>query len=422
MGRVLYLTQVLPYPPHSGAKVRQYHMLRHLARRHEVTLVSFIRQEDPPEAIAHLAEICQAVHTVPIRRSAWRNLRAGVEGVLTGGPIVVARDEMAEMSATLHRLVGETQYNVIHADQLSMAGYGQLAARASRPHTPRTVLDEHNAIYVLTQRMADTETNLPRRLLMNREARAFARYEARMIKSYDALLTVIPEDQERLLALFQPGERRRLALKFTVVPICVDVEQTLPVIRHKGHPPTILHLGTMFYPPNSHGALWFACEVLPLIHAHIPEARFMIIGKNPPREVEALSSDPRIEVMGYVPDLEPYLARTDVFAVPLHAGSGMRVKILDAWRAGLPVVSTPIGAEGIEIRAGENILLAAHAQAFAEATVRLLTDRELNDRLRTNGRSWVETHYSWQSVYERVDSVYERLLHANTLVPEEVIL
>ncbi len=422
MARILYLTQVLPYPLDSGPKVRQYHMLRHLGRRHEVSLVSFTRADDPPEAIVHLGEICRDVHTVPIRRSAWRNLRAGVEGILTGEPIVVARDEMSEMKATLERLVSETQYDVIHADQLSMAGYGQLAARASAPHRPWTLLDEHNAIYVLTKRMADTEPSLPRRLLMNREARAFARYEARMVKAYDALLTVIPEDQERLLELFPSEAREALARKFTVIPICVDVDQVEPMIGQKGHPPTILHLGTMFWPPNINGVLWFAREVLPLIHAQLPDARFFVIGKNPPREVKALAVDPRIQVTGYVTDLIPYLMETDAFVVPLDAGGGMRVKILDAWRTGLPVVSTPIGAEGIMVRDGENILLAADAPAFAEATIQLLTDGALNQRLRTNARAWVEAHYSWQSVYARVDDVYERLLGEDARVEEEITL
>jgi glycosyltransferase involved in cell wall biosynthesis len=117
-----------------------------------------------------------------------------------------------------------------------------------------------------------------------------------------------------------------------------------------------------------------------------------------------------VEVTGYVADPTPYLTEADVFVVPLHAGGGMRVKILDAWLWGIPIVSTPIGAEGIEVREGENILIADGAPAFAAATLRLLTDEALNRRLRTAGRSWVEARYAWQTVYSRVDQVYERLL------------
>jgi glycosyltransferase involved in cell wall biosynthesis len=410
MPRILFLTQVLPYPLNSGAKIRQYHMLRHLARSHEVTLVSFTRADDPPEAIEHLRGICQAVHPVPMRRSAWRNLQAAVKGVLTGLPIVIARDKVVEMEAFLRRLTTENSFGVIHADQLSMAWWGQLAARMARTPRPRTLLDEHNAIYLLTRRMADTERNFLRRAIMKREARAFRRYEAEMCRAFDTLLTVTEEDREHLLALFPPGERERLAGKFAVVPICVDPEQVSPVVHIEASTPTVLHLGTMFWPPNVNGVLWFAREVLPLVHQQVPEARFVVVGKNPPAEVQALAADPRIEITGYVADPMPYLEAADAFVVPLHAGGGMRVKIVDGWLWGLPIVSTPIGAEGIQVLDRENLLLAEDAPAFAEATVRLLTDPALNRRLRANGRAWVEEHYAWQTVYRQVDRIYEGLL------------
>jgi len=412
LASVLFLTQILPYPLDSGAKIRQYYMLRHLVRSHQVTLVSFTRPDDRPEAIEHLRGICHAVYPVPMRRSLWRNVRAAARGLLTGLPMVVARDEVAEMRATLRRLVAVQAFDLIHADQLSMAGWGRLTARLAKPTTPHTLLDEHNAIYLLTRRMANTERNPVRRAIMAREARAFARYEAEMCRTFDALLTVTEEDREHLLALFPPDERKRLADKFTSVPICVDPEQVSPVVHQDGGAPTVLHLGTMFWPPNVHGVLWFAREVLPLIHQQVPEARFVVVGKNPPAEVQALEADPRIEVTDYVADPMPYLEAADAFIVPLHAGGGMRVKIVDAWLWGLPIVSTPIGAEGIKVQDEENLLLAENAPDFARATVRLLTDPELGDQLRVNGRAWVENHYAWQATYQRVDEVYDQLLGA----------
>jgi glycosyltransferase involved in cell wall biosynthesis len=233
-----------------------------------------------------------------------------------------------------------------------------------------------------------------------------------MCRTFDALLTVTEEDRQHLLALFPPDERERLADRFTVVPICADPEQVSPVIHHDSGAPTVLHLGTMFWPPNVNGVLWFAREVLPLIHQHVPQAQFVVVGKNPPPEVQALAADLRVQVTGYVADASPYLEASDAFIVPLHAGGGMRVKIVDAWLWGLPIVSTSIGAEGIQVRDGENLLLAEDAPAFARATVRLLTDSDLNRRLRVNGRAWVEEHYAWQTVYQQVDEVYDRLLRA----------
>ncbi len=420
MSAILFLTQVLPYPLDAGPKVRAYHMLRHLAERHDVTLVSFVRPDDTHEAIEHLAGLCAGVHAVPMRRSAWRNARAAAKGILTNSPMVVARDEIAEMSRTLSRLTEAVPFQVVHADQLSMAGYGQYAAgkgarqNGKRPRRPATVLDEHNAIYLLTRRMADTESNTLRRLVIRREAGAFARYEAQMLAAYDAVLTVTEEDRLHLLALLADTGHyydTNNDTKFTVIPICGDAEQVSVIPRVPGGPPTILHLGTMFWPPNIQGVLWFAEQVLPLVHRQVPEARLVIAGKNPPPEVVALGADPRIAVTGYVPDPTAHLAATDAFIVPLHAGGGMRVKIVDAWLRGLPIVSTPVGAEGIESRNNENILVASTPAAFADATVRLLTDPTLNACLRTNGRRWAEERYSWQTVYRRVDEVYDRLLN-----------
>ena len=418
MAEILFLTQVLPYPLDAGPKVRAYYMLRYLAARHRVTLVSFVRPDDRPESLAHLRGICAEVHPVAMRRSWWRNLRAATKGLLTGLPMIVARDDIGEMADLLRGLARRRTFDVIHADQLSMAGWGRLAAQAAASagrRVPRMLLDEHNAIYLLTQRMAAEERQPLRRLLTAREARAFARYEASTCRAYDAVLTVTPEDEARLLALYDPAARAALAARFTVVPICVDPESVAPVVPRTGSPPTILHLGTMFWPPNVAGVLWFVREVLPLVRRQIPDVRFVVVGKNPPPEIRDLAAhgpdQACVEVTGYVADPTPYLEGADVFVVPLHSGGGMRVKILDAWLWGLPVIATPIGAEGLEMQAGENLLIAADAVSFAAATVRLLQDEALNRRLRTAGRAWVEGHYGWQAVYRRVDEVYAGLLH-----------
>lgn len=401
-------------------------MLRHLAARHDVTLVSFTRDDDPPEALAHLQEICSQLHTITMRRSVWRNVRAGIRGLFTSLPMTIVRDEIDEMAMRVCALAKAEAFDVVHADQLSMAWWGQVAVRAAAAvgRTPRTLLDEHNAVHLLASRMATNERNPLRRILMQREARAFGRYERVMCRTYDAVLTVTDEDRAHLLALTGELDDGRWAgdeaqatsnnqhrtSHITVLPICVDPERTAIVPRQPGGQPTILHLGTMFWPPNVTGVLWFAREVLPRVHAQMPDARFVIVGKNPPPEVQALTADKRIEVAGYVPDATPYLAATDVFVVPLHAGGGMRVKILDAWLWGQPVVATAVGAEGINVRDGENILIADEPDAFAAATLRLLVDPILNARVRAAGRAWVEETYAWQRVYRRVDEVYVELL------------
>jgi glycosyltransferase involved in cell wall biosynthesis len=411
MARVLFLTQVLPYPLSSGAKIRAYYVLRHLAQRHKVTLLSFVREDDRPEYAARMEKICESVHTVPMRRSRLRDLRAVIIAGLTGRSAIIVRDEIKEMHIALKGLVEELEFDVVHADQTSMAQYA-LYAKSQIPdaearRTTRLVLDAHNALYRIPERMAAHESNSLKRLALQREARALARYEAQAYQSFDHVVFVTDEDRQMLEERLTGDD---YGSRFTTIPICVDPQEKSLVDRVE-EPRAVTHLGTMFWPPNVEGVVWFAREVFPQLVAAMPEVRFVVIGKDPPQEVCDLPEQvPNVEVTGYVHDPAPYLAHTAVFIVPLHAAGGMRVKIVDAWCWGVPIVSTSIGAEGIDVQDGENLLIADTSDTFADAVMRVLQDPTLGDHLRENGRRWVQEQYDWRRVYAQWDTVYDRLL------------
>jgi glycosyltransferase involved in cell wall biosynthesis len=307
-------------------------------------------------------------------------------------------------------LVAQGGYDAVHADQTSMAQYA-LFARSAAPAgaRPAAILDQHNALYLLVARQASYES-WPWRALWRREARALAGYERDLVREFDQLLTVTEEDREALLALHPEAARPGLAAKISPIPICVDTGSQ-PLLERKTGGRQIIHLGTMFWPPNIEGVLWFAQQVLPLVWQEAPEARFVVAGKRPPAEVRALAevSGGRVEVTGFVEDPRALLAESQIFIVPVRAGGGMRVKIVDAWLWGLPVVSTTIGAEGVQVRDGENILLADEPEAFAAAVLRLLREPELGEAMRLAGRRWVEAHYDYRRVYGQFDDVYGRI-------------
>jgi glycosyltransferase involved in cell wall biosynthesis len=190
----------------------------------------------------------------------------------------------------------------------------------------------------------------------------------------------------------------------TVIPICADPTHIHPLARAV-NPRRITFLGGLHWPPNAQGVRWFADQVFPQVRAAIPEATLTVIGKDPPGGLEGEG----IEVTGYVADLMPFLAETAVFIVPLHAGGGMRVKILDAWSWGLPVVSTTIGAEGIYAQNERNLLLGDSALAFAQAVTRVLRDPTLAQQLGQNGRQTVTDRYDWRVIYSAWDEVYAGL-------------
>lgn len=406
--KVLFLTQLLPYPLVGGQKIRAYYMLRQLAQ-HDVTLVSFTRDDDRAEDIEHLREFCTAVHTIPMQRSMFKNVQALAKSVLTGRSMVIARDRLPAMLDHLRLLVRAIDFDIIHADQTAMAQYA-LYAQAVAVNQPRIILDQHNALYLVVKRQASYERGRLQRLLWQWEAKRLATYEADVCRRFDHILTVTQEDKAALLRLYTPEAAAHLAANFTPLPICVDPFEQ-PALARADQAPQIIFLGTMFWPPNVEGVLWFAQQVLPLVLQRVPQASFKIVGKNPPTAVSDLQSPyspvaNQVDVTGFVADVEPLLASSRVFVVPLLAGGGMRVKILDAWQWGLPVVSTTIGAEGIQLVDGENILLADDPQAFADAVVAVLTDRDLAQKLGGNGRCWVENQYNWRNVYPQLDEIY----------------
>ena len=401
--RILYLSQLVPYPPDSGPKVRQYYTLRFLAKRHEVTLVAFSRPDDPPDAVERLKGFCTAVHTVPMIRSRARDILSLIGSWLSGQSFIIRRDTVPQMNALVQREIASGGYDIIHADQLWMAQYGLLGAGSGA----RLVLDEHNACFQIFQRLAQGEKNPLKRLVLEREWKALKRYEAQACACFDRLVTVTEEDRVILEELVQgAGGAAGGSPVFATIPICVDTASILPVTPQDNSQDVLL-LGTMFWPPNIEGALWFARQVWLRVRQRLPQATFTLVGKNPPEAVRALQSEGTgIRITGYVPDPLPYLERAAAFVVPLFSAGGMRVKIVDGWRWGLPVVSTSIGAEGIRYTDGENILIRDDAEGFAEAIIRLLQDQEMNRKLRQNGRRWVEEKYDWERVYPAWEEVY----------------
>lgn len=378
-------------------------MLRHLAQKHQITLLTFVRDTDRPEAVAHLAEFCQAVHTVPMRRARIRDVKFLGQSLLTRQPFLIIRDQIPEMNVKLEQLVTSEKFEVVHADQLWMAQYA-LKARELSPGS-KIIVDQHNAVFLIPRRLAESDSNPLKQRFLDREARLLAMYEPEICRRFDHVVWVTQEDYQAVSAL--SGSSANGQMSSTVIPICANPAQVQPVERSP-HGCRITFLGGLHWPPNAQGILWFARHVFPQVKAEIPQAVLTVIGKNPPAGLEGEG----IEVTGYVVDPMPYLTETAAFIVPLHAGGGMRVKILDAWSWGLPVISTTIGAEGIETEPDKNILIADTAEAFAQAVIRSLKDPVLAQHLGQNGRQTILQKYNWQVIYSAWDEVYDRVVTA----------
>ena len=395
---VLLLTQVLPFPPDSGPKVKTWNLIKWLARRHDVTLASFVRGESERQ-LTPLRRYCRAVHAVPMRRGVLRDAGYLLASLVFAQPFLMRRDGRATMRRLVERLGRESRFDVVHADQLNMAQYAPLVPGAS------TVLDAHNALWVLYRRVAETAPRGARRWLFEREWRRLRAYEGQVGRSVDAVLAVSAEDRDAL------RDAMGTAAEITVLPIAIDTDEIAP-LRRRPDADRIVHIGTMYWPPNIDAVRWFADAVYPRIRAARPSVGFDVIGAHPPAAIRALARPGSgIDVAGYVDDPTPYLERAAAIVVPVRAGSGMRVKILTALAQGLPVVSTTLGCEGIAVQPGVHLLVADDPVAFAAATLRLLGDRTEADQLGAAGRRLVVARYDYRQVYPLLERVYEHAVH-----------
>ena len=407
---ILFLTQILPYPPTSGPKVKTWHVLRYLSERgHKITLASFVRPEELPY-IEAVKEVCATVHAIPIRRSRVKDAGFFLRSLFSGRPFLVERDDLAEMRAVVQKIVMSEQVDVIHADQLTMTQFG-FPLDFNGSSKPALVFDAHNAVWTITERMKE---NAPLYLKppLWLETKRIKQYEGKIVSEFDSTLAVTEPDRIALMDAVRTHQGRDNAqiAPISVIPIAVDTNQIRPVDRDADSL-NMLTMGTLYYPPNADGIRWFLQEVFPLVRKKIPRLTVTIVGKNPPRDFLRLAEDPEngVIVTGFVEELDPCFAKSALMVIPVRAGGGMRVRILEAFARAMPVVTTTIGLEGIQAQPGRDVLVADTPQDFAEAVIDLLRDKTLQSALASNSRQFVENKYDWQVVLGELDRTYERL-------------
>lgn len=383
-----------------------------MAEKHDVTLLSFLRSDEERKFAAHLAQFCGRVETCLLGRSLARDISVFGASFLRGKPFIVARDYVAQMDAMLRRLLAWRAYDVIHVDHLQMAQFVPDGARVA------TLLDEHNVEWRIIERIAHSDPSRIKRLVAKHEYPKLCSFETLACEKADYVLTVTEEDKAVLSGSLGTGAEDRMTLRIEAIPIGVDIEY----FDYSWKPTksaNSMFVGTLYWPPNIDSVTHFSRDILPLVREEIPDAGFDIVGLRPAKAVVGLGkSIAGVDVTGSVDDVRPYMSRSRVFVVPLRAGSGMRVKILNAMAVGVPVVSTSIGCEGIEglvtvrkpadsgANRQANIWIADSRAEFSEAVVTLTRDEELATMLSHNGRKLMVDKYDWEIIRQKILEFY----------------
>jgi polysaccharide biosynthesis protein PslH len=396
--RILCLTNVVPYPPHGGVQLRVLNLFTRIARQHEVTIGCHAWCDEDRDNAAALSYRGIRTVTGALSGANWRrDFIPAAKCLLAGKPPEIVQYQTPE----LHALVRNECFDILQVEETLLAPYAKSQTGA------KTVLTFHNIHFVQSRRIAEIETAGWRRWWVRTNAQLMRRYEPAVARRFDRTI-VVSEVDRKLLADAAPG------LTVDVVPNGVDSAEMAQLPNPEQNTaadgkPSIVFVGTLHYLPCVDAAERLVLGILPLLRKQIPDLQIWIVGREPSPAVFALARV-GVFVEGSVPDVRPYYERAAVAVVPLRAGGGSRLKILEAMALGRPVVSTTVGAEGINVRHGENILLADDDREFAAAILKVMSDDVLRRKLIRNARRLVEEQYDWETIAAAQLRIYDDVM------------
>lgn len=397
--RILWVKAGGLLPPDTGGRIRSFNILRQLARHHEVTLFSF---HDTKEDAAQrpLDQLFHRLVCVPLALPAKRRpaeLLNYAAGFFSSEPYNLTKYCRPEVKGQLDDLIRRETYDVVVCDFLMAAGVIPWSSR-----TPK-VLFAHNVEAAIWRHHYRAARNPVWKAIAWREMKRMEAAERKYLTAAHHVFAVSLNDRECFGEFLSPN-------RITVIPTGVDVESFKPYPTEED-PLSLVFTGSMDWLPNEDAVLYLVNQILPLVRQQFPQVSLSIVGRNPSATVRTLAArDSRLQVTGTVPDIRPFLACGAVVVVPLRIGGGTRLKIFEAMAMEKAIVSTTLGAEGLPVQDGENILLADTPSDFAASVTCLLRDTGLRTRMGMSARRLVEKDFSWEDVARQFASALQAVV------------
>lgn len=403
---LLWLNAGLLLPLDKGGKLRTWHLMRQLARGHDISYVSFADASTTAADVAGMREVASHVVTIPRTEPAKGTARFYLDAMqylVDRVPYAVAKYRSAAYRRAIEQLLATRQFDAIVCDFL--VPVVNLPDALPCP----AILFTHNVESEIWRRHGETAENAVSRRLLQTQWQRMLRFERAALGRFDLVLAVSDADRQTFGRLFPDA----LTAPVHVVATGVDTAYFAPM--NDGDSEKRAHLvftGSMDWLPNEDGMQYFVREILPRIRQYEPDATLSIIGRSPTPAVRRLASEHGVRVTGSVDDVRPHVAEGSVYVVPLRIGGGTRLKIFEAMAMGKAVVSTTIGAEGLPVTPEQHILIGDEPQQFAEAVVRLIRDEKMRRRLETEARKLVVERYDWSAVAHDFEAALERVCRA----------
>ncbi len=397
--RLLWITNWLPFPPISGNPLRVFNLLKRISQEHQVNLLTFIRDTDTQESLQALSSYCEEIFPIPADDVSIRDLLFSAS--LFNKIAFLFFPWRAYLSRRMVKKLQElTSSGSIDVLQIEDSFMGEYVHYCSPLQKVKCALTFHDIDYLKYQRLSKITANPKRKIKFWLRSIAMKHWEPRLASYFDANFFTSALDEKIML-------KANPRINTMVLPNGVDTKELQPLPINTSEK-SILFVGNMSYLPNEDGVLYFYHEILPIIAKHISNLHFYIVGLNPSDKIKNLEST-SVHVTGSVPNLLPYYQRCTACIIPLRAGGGTRLKILEAMAYGRPVVSTSLGCEGLEVEDGKHLLIADSPQEFAEKTILLLTNNDLQQMLINNARELVEQVYDWDIIAQHALHMYEKL-------------
>jgi polysaccharide biosynthesis protein PslH len=402
---ILYVSQMPASPPRFGAQARVHGLMTELAHRHDLTAVMLVDNEfDIEECRLAMQAFCREVILVhnPHGRDGLAKRLLQLRSLASTRSFERLRVTVPAMQQALDQVLRTRRFDIVNLE-FTFLGHCDLRQAPSGEKLPHLVVDSHEIAYDLARQFAQAGDSRGRRLFAGANWRKLRREELETYRAADGVYLCSAADEQRLLDQV-PGAST------AVIPNAADVEYFQP--RPTDPSPdgrTLVYFGLLSTVPNVDGMIHFVRDIWPhIVEAH-PEVRFKIIGGRPPSSLLALAG-PRVELTGFVPDLRPHLAAAAAVVVPLRLGGGTRLKIVEAMAMGKAIVSTTLGAEGIEAVPGRDLLVEDQPAAFANAVSRLLTEPGLAARIGQSARRLAVERYAWSGAAKALQGFYRRIL------------